>query len=186
MNNDITHSRALKWSIIIAIIIVLNLFFNYAITLVYPTPQYSDFCPANQVVASPANQKDCLAVGGQWTQTVSPQDPAAVKSLPAISQTTGYCDQYYTCNKAFTAASDAFGKNVFIILVVLGIISIVSSIFLKSSTVVSVGLSLGGVLSLIIASARYWGEAGNLLRVLILALALVALIWVGLRKFKNS
>ena len=32
-----------KWAIIIAIVIVLNLFFNYAISLVYKAPAYDDY-----------------------------------------------------------------------------------------------------------------------------------------------
>ncbi len=175
-------SRVLRWSIIIALVIVLNLFFNYAITLVYPAPQYENFCPTSQVATPPADQKSCLAAGGQWTQTVSPAPTIGGKTTP---QTAGYCDVTFTCQKNFDAAGNTYARTVFIVLVLLGVASIVVGAVFKASDVISAGLSLGGVLSLIIASARYWTEAANILKVLILAVALIALIWLGVKKFKN-
>jgi hypothetical protein len=202
------QSKVLKWSVIIGIIIVLNLFFNYAISLVYPAPDYNVFCPQSQIVNPPENQTGCLKAGGQWTvypasavptpaTTITPvtptnsvaNSPASVKSvpmIPATSQPTGYCDATYTCGNNYTTAMNLYDRNIFIALVSLGVISILVGLFWRTTDAVSVGLSFGGVVSLIIGSGRYWSEAGNILKVVILAVALVALIWVGVRKFKDK
>jgi hypothetical protein len=187
MNNETASrqpSRVLKWAIIIALIVVLNLFFNYAITLVYPSPQFENFCPSRQVENMPTTQEECLAVGGQWNQRISPEAPAA-KTPTTAPLTESYCNTTYSCQNSFNNAENTYNRSVFIVLVILGIASLVIGTLLKTSDAISAGLSLGGVLSLIIASARYWTEAANILKVVILAVALVALIWLGLKKFRN-
>jgi hypothetical protein len=179
------HSRILKWSIIVGIVIVLNLFFNYALSLVYKAPEYNDFCPNEQVVNAPTTKDACVAAGGQWTENVYPPEvrtaPAVPVKTPAV---TGYCNPNYTCQKSFDTASKTYERNVFVALVALGIISILIAVFWNTAGIVSIALSLGGVLSILIASVRYWGQAQNVLRVLILAIALIALIWVGVKKFR--
>jgi hypothetical protein len=62
------QSKVLKWSLIIGIVIVLNMFFNYALSLAYKRPLYENFCPnTSQVITIPDNQKACVDQGGQWT-----------------------------------------------------------------------------------------------------------------------
>jgi len=56
---------------------------------------------------------------------------------------------------------------------------------LATYSAVAAGLSFGGVLSLVIASMRYWSSAHDATRLIILAVALGALIWIGIRKFKE-
>jgi hypothetical protein len=49
--------------------------------------------------------------------------------------------------------------------------------------VLALAFSWGGVLSLFIASLRYWSDANNILKVIILAIALGSLIWTAVKKF---
>ena len=60
----------------------------------------------------------------------------------------------------------------------------IGSFFIASFEVVSLGLSLAGILSLIIGSMRYWSAMDDYLRVVILGLALAALIYIGIKKFR--
>jgi hypothetical protein len=194
MEHQKTHSKALKWSLIIGITIVLNLFFNYTISLIYPAPDYSAFCPTSQVDNPPETKDSCIAVGGQWTENTFPE----IQTVPATATSdtsetvtskqitvSGSCDATYSCSQKFDTANDSYERTVFVSLVVLGIISILLGLLLRIPDPVTVGLSLGGVLSLIIASMRYWSEAGNFLKVVILFAALIALIWVGVKKFQD-
>jgi hypothetical protein len=185
MNPTQSPSRLLKWSVIVAIVIVLNLFFNYSLSLIYPAPEYSKYCPTEQVVNPPATKQECLAVGGQWTENTFPQDKTAVRVLPSGKQVqvTGYCNQYFTCQKNYDAVNKTYERTVFLVLVVLGIIALFLGLFLRIPDAVTIGLSFGGVLSLVIASIRYWSQAENFVKVLILAIALAALIWVGIKRF---
>lgn len=181
-----TQSKVLKWSLIIGIVIVLNLFFNYALSLVYKNPKLEVFCPNNvQVVEAVNNQKQCVAIGGQWNPNYYSQPtPVPVSVEKTIPQ--GYCDQQFTCRNNFDAAQKVYNRNVFITLVILGAICVATGSFFGGNVVVSIALSLAGVLSFIIASMRYWTSADDLVKVIILAIALAILIWVAVKKFKNN
>ena len=61
-------SKILKWSLIIGIVIVLNLFYNYTLSLVFASPVYDSFCQQKQVNIAPDNQEQCVASGGAWTE----------------------------------------------------------------------------------------------------------------------
>ena len=176
-----TQSKVLKWSLIIGIVIVLNLFFNYTLSLVYKHPIYENFCPNTAQVIEPIETKEeCVALGGQWNGNVYYPEPKP-KMAP-----DGYCDPQFTCRNNYDAAQKVYDRNVFITLVVLGALSVAAGSFFVLNTVIGYALSLGGVLSFIIASIRYWGSANDGIKVIILAIALGILAWVAIKKFKNT
>ncbi|OGD68867.1 hypothetical protein A3E89_03010 [Candidatus Campbellbacteria bacterium RIFCSPHIGHO2_12_FULL_35_10] len=69
-------------------------------------------------------------------------------------------------------------------LIALGVISIIIGFVMATQPVVSVAFPLGGVLTFIVASIRYWQFASEYLQVGILGLALAVLVYLGIRKFK--
>ncbi len=175
----------LKWALILGIIIVLNLFVNFSIALVYDAPVWDKFCPQQQVTVPPDTQEKCVAVGGGWTENVN-YNQEITKPVPAdFKEPKGYCDPNFTCQKTYTEASSLYNRNVFIVLVIAGVISLGLGFALGAYPAVSLGLSFGGVLSFIVASIRYWSDMDDYLRVIILGLALVALIWLGIKKIKE-
>ncbi|MEI6494682.1 MAG: hypothetical protein WCO03_01310 [bacterium] len=191
--NDVAKPKKniniLKWILIVGIMIVLNLFFNYAISTIYKEPQFDQFCKPEQVNVVPANRNECVSKGGQWTEN------ASLESNQNIPQTTGpkqvntkvvsSCDLNFTCSKNYQDALNIYNRNVFVALVILGIISLLLGFWLSEFTAVSLGLSLGGVLSLIIGSTRYWAQMSDYIRVIILAIALGVLVWLGIKKIKD-
>lgn len=168
-----------KWSVIIGIVIVLNLFFNYALSLIYKSPDYLAYCPNSQVNVVVDNQTQCVAQGGQW-------NGYEVNGPKVANQPAGYCDLQYTCRQTFDAANKVYSRNVFATLVILGAIILLIGNFMKGNAVIASGLSIAGVFSFIIASMRYWGEASDGIRVVILAIALLVLFWIAYKKFKNN
>jgi len=145
-----SQSKILKWSLILGIVIVANLFINYSLSLVLSEPQYNDFCPQTYT-ATPASDAE---------QTI--------------------------CSNNYTAASNDYQAKVFTVLIVIGVLLVVASFFVKTNPVVSTALSFSGLLSIVIASMRYWSSADNWVKVIILGVALLALISLAVRKFKNS
>lgn len=176
-----TKPKVLKLALIIGIVIVLNLFFNYAISLFYKEPNYDVFFAQPQVVQQINTKEECLKVGGQWNEgsAVYPQTNPAPASTPDIKS---FCNPNFTKQQEFDQAREIYNRNIFIILVVLGAIFLLVGAFVVNE-IVSLGLSWGGVLSLIIASMRYWSDADNWVKVLILAIALVTLFWIAIKKF---
>jgi len=183
-----TPISILKWSLIIGIVIVLNLFFNYTLSLVFSSPEYNVFCPQKQINITPDSQDKCVAEGGAWTQYPSDVNPKMIEAgrldVPNInSKQIGYCDQSFTCNQKYEEARKTYDRNVFIVLVVLGVITFVLSLVFVNIEILSAALSIGAVLDFVIASIRYWARADDLIKVLILGVALAVLIWVSIKKF---
>jgi hypothetical protein len=110
--------------------------------------------------------------------------PFVLEAVPVgYTEPVGYCDLQYTCRQEFDAANKSYNRNVFIVLVVLGAISVAVGNFWVSNEVIASGLSLAGVLSFLIASVRYWSSANDIIRLVILAIALGLLFWVAMKKF---
>lgn len=171
-----TRSKTvLKWALTVGIVIVLNLFFSVAIETVYPQPEYSDFCEVRQVREIIGTEAACVAIGGQWNPNipVKPGDPE------------GFCFEDFTCAQEYGEAQKEYARDVFVALIVLGALSMGGSFIAGSAPAVAAGLSYGGVLTFVIAALRYWGEAGDLIRLVIVGAALVALIGIGIKKFKE-
>ena len=179
----------IRWALALAIIIVLNLFFNFAIKLVYDSPEWEKFCRQEQVTIQPKNQAQCLARGGAWTDNVDYAKGAPMPArLPAgekLSEPIGWGDLNFTCQKEFNSANQIYNRNVFVALVILGVISFGLGFWLAAYSAVSTGLSLGGVVSFLVGTIRYWSDMDDYLRVIILGLALAALLWLGIKKLKQ-
>ena len=176
-----TQSKFLKWSLVFGIIIIVNLFFNYALSLVYQSPTYENFCPTEQVNQNVDNQKACVSQGGQWNENIYNEVGMSRGELTPV----GYCNLQYTCQNNYDTAQKAYDRNVFITLIILGALCVAVGSFLKGNAVISIALSWSGVLSFVIASMRYWTSADDWVKVIILAIALAILIWVAVKKFKN-
>ena len=170
-------SSFVKWSLIVGIIIVSNLFFNYAISLVYKSPEYPT--TQSQIVGTIYTKADCLSIGGQWTQT-----PVDIKNTDPQSKLGGYCDPEYTKRLQYEQDRKVYERTVFIILFSIGALLVIVGTILAQE-VLAIALAWAGILSLLIASVRYWSNANNLLKVGILAVALGALMWLAVRKFSK-
>ncbi len=175
----------LRWVLVAGIAVVLNLFFNYSIFLLYEAPQWENFCPREQVNISPKTQEECVAKGGSWNVGGEVSEKPVVSQPISQPERVTWCDVNFTCQKQFDEAQKVYNRNVFIALVILGAISIVVSFLIAQITAVSIGLSIGGVLSLIVGSMMYWNDMGDYLRVIVLGIALVVLIWLGIKKIKD-
>ena len=168
--------------------IVTNLFLNYALDVFYKSPKYETFCPSQQVNEAVLTKDACLAKGGQWNENTYPKEiyNAPTQPVPATGvEVKGYCNEQYTCGKNFEEANKVYNRNVFIFLVIAGTALLIGSIFVAAIEAVALGFSLAGIISLIIGTIRYWSDMDERLRVIVLGIALIALVWIGIKKFNN-
>ena len=175
-------SKFVRVSIVVAIVIVMNMFFNYAVSLVYKEPVYDQFIKSTQVVEVIKDKQTCLDVGGQWNggeEVTNPKDP----NRP-VAMYVPYCDPNYTNQINYNDARKVYDRNVFITLVVLGVLSLIVAGFIGVA-LLTISFAWGGVLSFIIASIRYWSVADNLVKVIILGIALATLIYLAVKKFSK-
>ncbi len=181
--------QILKWPLIIGIVVVLNLFFLYAVKVVYPTPEYTNFCEEKPIVKDINNQDECLTEGGQWVEDnyrLKPPVSQVINEELVVTEPNGYCNQRFTCSQEYQTAREDYERNVFIALIIFGVISVVIGFATMGKEVISVAMSLGGVLSFIIASVRYWQYASDWLHLGILGLGLAVLIYLGIKKFTDN
>jgi hypothetical protein len=103
---------------------------------------------------------------------------------PSVVQPMSQTD-YTACQNSYQTANDTHALYAFVIMVGLGIVALIAGFMPIGSSIVSSGLSYGGVLALIIASFEYWGTAGNWIRLAIATAGLVALLYIGWRRFRD-
>ena len=164
----------LKWSLILSIIIVANLFFNFSLSLIFDAPKQEEFCPFEKTSQVIENKKDCESSNGIWNP-----------GKGSINEYAGYCDLSSKCYNSYEKAVKPYEGKVFIALVTIGVIILILSFFMKSNLVLGPAFALTAVLDFIVASIRYWMYSNELLKVIILFVALASLIYLAIKKFKN-
>jgi hypothetical protein len=180
-------SKARKWALAIGIAIVLAMFVNYGIQTFYKAPKYEDYCryymgsvvePAKYgavncttMVADESFSRNCSDSKGyiDWERDAN---GCAVKP---------FCN---TCQRDWDKVQNDYNKNVFIVLVILGALSIVGGILLKVDSV-AIGFLIGGILNIIIGTIRYWSGLQDVGRFLILGAVLALFVWVGIKKVRD-
>lgn len=176
-----------KWILVVGIMLVANLFINYALDAFYPSPKYETFCPQSQVNEAVLTKAACLTKGGQWNENTYPAEakmPTAVTPAGTV-EVKGYCNVNFTCQKSYDAAQKVYDRNVFIVLVIAGTGLLIGGVFASAIEAVALGFSFAGVLSLIVGTIRYWSNMDERVRVIVLGFALAALVWLGIKKFKD-
>ncbi len=173
------HPKFVRWALLVGIVVILNIFFGVLTSLALPAPDYNTYCPSN--VSTTLTASACDSAGGVWTENA----PAPLPAKGAAPATTGYCDLYAKCQPLYQAASDQHNLYAFVLMVGLGILALIIGFVPIGSSIVSSGLSYGGVIAFVIASAQYWGTAGEWIRLLIAAIGLGALVWIGWKRFRD-
>lgn len=179
MEHSHTHPKFVRWAVLLGIVIALNLFFVAGRSIVIAEPQYDDYCPTR--VQPATTESTCVDQGGVWIAT--PENP----EVTAVTKPNmeGYCDLYQTCQPLYDDARESYEMYSFALMVGLGVLALIIGVIPMGSSIVSSGLSYGGVLALIIAAGGYWSEAGELLRMLMSLIALGALLYIGVKRFKD-
>ena len=172
--------KFVRWAVMLGIVIILNIFFVVLRGILFTTPQYTDFCPATTPPAE--NASSCVSTGGNW---IPSGDPAPVPDKTAPVPPSGYCDYTQKCQKPFDLAQKEYETKSFVLMLGLGLVALIIGVLSLGSSIVSAGLSYGGVLAFVIGSVAYWNDATQLIQLAISAIALGALIYIGFRCFKD-
>lgn len=174
------HPKFVRWALMLGIVIILNIFFNVLVNLALPAPEYNHYCP-NYAGPEVTTSLACEAQGGVWNGgTGSIQAQPAKPTAPV-----GYCDLYAKCQPLYQAASDKHALYAFTFMVGLGVLALIAGIVPIGSSIVSSGLSYGGVAALVVGSIQYWGNAGQWIRFAIALAGLLVLLYIGWKRFKD-
>ena len=181
-----------KWILAIAIAIVFNLFVNYGIATFYPSPKYEHYC-TNAYRGGPYPAELYPKGVGVQNQTCPRWNPPA--ELSNCTGENGYVEATYddygcvkeyscqACNALFSKADDGYHNNIFTFLVAIGVLVLAGGMLLRVESI-SLGFTLGGILSIIVGTVRNWGQLADVARFLILGAALAFLVWIGYKRLK--
>ena len=101
-----------------------------------------------------------------------------------FSETDYINESYYTqvyreCSDKYNEANKDYSKKMFIISLIFGILVIVGCTIFISTNSISGGLMFGSLMFIIYGTGRYWNYMDDLVRFIILSIALVVLIYVS-------
>ncbi|HNZ51763.1 MAG TPA: hypothetical protein PLT60_00320 [Candidatus Pacearchaeota archaeon] len=133
----------------IAIAIIFLMFCVFGTKLIYDEPKYEDYCDYQE-----------------------------------FSETDYINESYYTqvyreCSDKYNEANKDYSKKMFIISLIFGILVIVGCTIFISTNSISGGLMFGSLMFIIYGTSRYWNYMDDLVRFIILSIALVVLIYVS-------
>jgi len=117
---------------------------------------------------------------------ISEEEDSYTLQCSGLAQTdkvNGYCDEDFFCRQDYDDQREGYDKIVFILTLILGIITIIVSVWLGLASV-SAGLMAGGIITIIYGVIRYWEHSTDVLRFILLGAALAILIWLGYKKLK--
>ena len=156
----------------IGIVIVFALVLWQGIESFYPFPQWDDYCDdTRERVPKP--------VGAEGSQEIFNDEATCLDNEGEWKGT--YCDYYSECEAEFDAASDKHSWAVFVISLIVAIVAVIVGYSWLSAEPVGSALIASGVWAIFYGSVINWRNFGNTWRFIILAIALVVLIWVALR-----
>jgi len=162
-----------KWSFVLGIMLLTNLFVAYLVQALYPAPEYETYCSREITQKIVETADTCVAMGGSWYADQAGMNPNG-----------GYCDVTRECQEKYDDDRGLHDRNVFVVFVIFGAALLIASLYLSLAEVVALGLSFGGVLALVIGSVWHWSTMQEWLRVIVLGVALIGVVSAAAKKFK--
>lgn len=153
----------------IAIAIIFVFFVGYGIEVFNPSPDREDACPYEVFVTQ--DPVKCEEAGGTWTDVDLSPKPL------------GRCDSH-KCYEKFSQLEAKHNKIVFIISIIIGLLAFMAVYNFKNNTI-STGIVGGSFLLILYGTIRYWQHASDILKFILLGIALSGLVWFAYKKIKE-
>jgi hypothetical protein len=189
----------------IGIAIIFAFFIGFGINTFYKSPKYDDYC-IRENFREIKNETNCIQANGKWTSYDYYEKPMPVNKQLTCSKieenntniilncnffeekfiNEGYCDLYFTCNEEFQKKREEYNRNVFILTTIIGLIAFVCGVILLKVESVGSGIMSGSILIMIYGTFRYWEQASDIIRFILLGIVLTALIYLGYTKLNPN
>jgi hypothetical protein len=180
-----------KVAVTIGIAILTALFIGFFLEAAYPTPDYMQYCKNAQSMYSYNEKLSPLQCNTSSSYSGFNKD----ESKNCMNQNGTYivsdyddngCPIKYFCNvcdRDYMNVMEKHELNTFYITAPIGLILIVLGLFLPlTMDAVAAGLLLGGILTLLQATVRAFGNLGKWNRVIVLGVELAILLLIGWKK----
>lgn len=176
------QNNIIKYIIALAIVIVGNLFVFELARTVFHEPLYEDYCGHEISSKAITVEADCTSGGGMWSANTAFDTTKPVAS----DNSAGWCDATYTCNKTYQTDLDTYESKTFYLVFVFSMLVLIGGMFFTvEQTIVRLGLAGAGLVGLVISALGYWDNFSNIARLVLMAVALGALLWVSAKKMRD-
>jgi len=176
-----------KIAMILAITVLLPLFVGLFTDAVYQEPKYENYCnnsfssyPDKAIPATPTN---CTQSYGAQTDKCYHDGGA-----PEFNYTENGCQVYSSCNycnKIFNEAQQKYNRNIFLILLPIGLIVIILGLYLLVDYL-GAGLMFAGLIIMFYATIRYFSDMSKILRAVVILIELLIIMWIGYKKISEE
>ena len=148
--------------IILAIIIAIFflMFLVFGTKLIYPSPEYEDFC--EEQIMKPV-----------------PLENVSNEQIQEENQ------KFIECQEKYDDALGGYSNNLFLFTVIFVVIIVALSLLLIKNGAVSGGLLLGSLFYLIYGTSTYWRFMNDIYRFIALGIGLLVLIYIRYRVSKK-
>ncbi|MFA5797125.1 MAG: hypothetical protein WC916_03770 [Candidatus Woesearchaeota archaeon] len=168
-----------KLAMVIGIAALLPLFIGLFMDAVYTEPRYDKYCNES-MYAYPAK------IGTNCTYQPNPlqdqcyrdQGSARMKFDANGCETFDKCDY---CSKDYSNAQQMYNRNLFFILMPVGLIIVILGIYLLVDYI-GAGLMFAGLITMFYATIRYFTDMSKLLRAIVILIELLIIMWIGYKK----
>ena len=155
----------------IGIAIILFIVVTLGVQVFYHAPIYEDFCNSS-IYSSPSPVYDSTICSENITVR---QCNLLVKyNQTMVDKQNEYSNE---CNKKFQEADNSYGKNLFLINNVLGIIFVIVSLFLFSMINIAAGTAFAGLVLIIWGFIRGWQGTGDVLKFIVALIVAVLFVY---------
>ena len=181
--------------IILVIAILFTIFVNVTIKAFHPQPEYSTYCTPERS-PRPVYAKELLYTS--CPEVLVPQNVSDAcmtekgvieyKYDPKGCPTKAYCN---TCSLDLEKANQSYNLVVFIVSAITGLAALIVGLYLpqKRNPInewVGSGFLLGGILTILIGTIRYFGDMGRYIRPIIILIELVLVIYLAYKKLGKT
>lgn len=167
----------------IGIAIILFIVVTLGVQVAYKAPVYEDFCNVSYYDKPVAIYDSTICSDNM---TVKQCNALVLEKQTTLDKQNQYYDE---CSKKYQDADKIYGKNVFIINNIFGIIAVVASLFLFSMVNIAAGTAFAGLALIIWGFMRGWQGTGDVLKfivALIVAVLFVTFAVMVNRRYNKS
>ncbi|MGV8140830.1 MAG: hypothetical protein ACP5NW_00140 [Candidatus Woesearchaeota archaeon] len=176
-----------KVAMILSITVLLPLFVGLFTDAVYQEPEYENYCNntyydyPKTIPATPVNCTDVY-------MTPEVQKCNNEKGMPEFKYDENNCQEFRSCNYcnlAFDEARQKYNRNIFFVLLPLGLIIVILGIYLTVDYL-GAGLMFAGLIVMFYATMRYFSDMSKILRALVILVELLVIMWIGYKKIEHK
>jgi hypothetical protein len=177
--------------VIFVIAILFTIFINVAIEAFYPQPDYETYCTPERsprpMFAKEPSSTSCPEV--LVPQDVSDACMAEKGSVEFKYDSKGCPTEAYcnTCYIDLELANERYNLIVFIVCAIAGLGALITGLYLPQqrnpiNEWVGSGFLLGGILTILVGTIRYFGDMGRYTRPIVILIELVLVIYLAYKK----